>query len=406
MSKSKRVALALAGMMLLLSMAVYASYRSELIIENKVSTGVVNISLNEYQSDNGKLEPYANGQVIAPAQFISKIPTVTCKDAECWVRVNLKWTYDNTAKEPMKLTDADLVGLQDKWRKIGDYYYYTEPLNKDESAQLFEGIQVPSYYTGDNAGQKVQLTITAEAIQAANTNPDFNSDQPWVETEIVRSIKVRDNTEISDTAKSGKMVVQFEGEANKLVSGTDDFFSGLGEIMPGDRKTGTVTVKNTTKNTQDLTFSMKMPARYTKSSLELLERLNIEVKNDDEIVYNGTIADAYKAGNINLGRYKAGGSSKLSFTIQADEKIDNSLALTDAVTIWKFSAVSADDKAPTPDKTPSKITGGSGGSGGGSAGGTSVVPVKTGDTTNVLVPLVAMVVAGLFLASMLTTKKK
>lgn len=406
MSKSKKVALILAGMMLLLSMAVCASYRSELTVENKVSTGVVNIALDEYQNNNGNLEPYVNDQVIAPAQFISKIPTVTCKDAECWVRVNLRWTYDNKAKEPIKLTDADLVGLQSKWKKIGDYYYYTEPLGKDESAQLFEGIQVPSYYTEVCSDQKVQLTITAEAIQAANVNPDFNSEQPWVETEIIRSIKVRDNTQISDAAKSSKMVVQFEGEANKLVSNTDDFFSGLGEIMPGDRKTGTIAIKNTTKNTQDLTFSMKMPAKYTKSSLELLKNMNIEVKNDDEVVYTGTIADAYKAGNINLGRYKAGGSSKLSFTIQADEKIDNSLALTDAITIWKFSAASVDDKAPTPTKTPSKITGGSGGSGGGSAGGTSVVPVKTGDTTNVLVPLVAMMVAGLLLASMLTTKKK
>ena len=131
--------------------------------------------------------------------------------------------------------------------------------------------------------------------------------------------------------------------------------------------------------------------------------------NGKETVYEGTVADAYKAGDINLGRYKKGGSSQLSFELKVSEKINSRLALADGRTIWTFSAVSADPDSEPPKKNVANGDGGSNSDGAGNSGkGGGYVPVvapKTGDGTNASI-YVMLLGACLFTCAILESERR
>ena len=77
------------------------------------------------------------------------------------------------------LSDEELDGISDEWVKQGEYYYYTQPLKNGESADFFQNVTIPAAWTSKAQDRVLGLTVTAEAVQAANFTPDFNSESPW-----------------------------------------------------------------------------------------------------------------------------------------------------------------------------------------------------------------------------------
>ena len=70
----RKIATAIAVPALLAGACAWAASTNSLTMQHKISTGTVNISLEEYQCVNGMEEEYQNNQIIAPGQTISKIP--------------------------------------------------------------------------------------------------------------------------------------------------------------------------------------------------------------------------------------------------------------------------------------------------------------------------------------------
>ena len=60
-----------------------------------------------------------------------------------------------------------------KWVKQGEYYYYTQPLKNGESADFFQNVTIPAAWTSKAQDRVLGLTVTAEAVQAANFTPDL-----------------------------------------------------------------------------------------------------------------------------------------------------------------------------------------------------------------------------------------
>ena len=175
MMDRKKAAIGIAVPVLLAGMYAWAGPGNSITMQNKISTGVVNISLEEYQDVDGREESYQNNQVIVPGQTVSKIPEIRCLAEPCYVRCSVKWDLPGRDKvsETFPVTDGCIRGIGEGWVKAGDYWYYTKALGNSEGVRLFEGIRFPEFSAGDMCGQEIDVIICADAIQAANFTPDF-----------------------------------------------------------------------------------------------------------------------------------------------------------------------------------------------------------------------------------------
>ncbi len=79
----KKTAAGIAIPALLAGMYAWAGPSNSITMQNKISTGVVNISLEEYPAVDGREESYRNNQVIVPGQTVSKIPEIRCLAEPC-----------------------------------------------------------------------------------------------------------------------------------------------------------------------------------------------------------------------------------------------------------------------------------------------------------------------------------
>ena len=87
----RKIATAIAVPALLAGACAWAASTNSLTMQHKISTGTVNISLEEYQCVNVMEEEYQNNQIIAPGQTISKIPEIKCLAEPCYVRCRITW---------------------------------------------------------------------------------------------------------------------------------------------------------------------------------------------------------------------------------------------------------------------------------------------------------------------------
>lgn len=334
--KKRRIAMIFAVGLLSVGTYALAGGKNQVTVHNKAATSNVNIKLDEYQMTDGELEEYENGKIVTPGQVVSKIPEITCLDESCYVRCAVTWDNSeaDSASEVFTITEDDLLGIGTEWTKTGDYWYCTHPLEKGDCVQLFSGIHFPELFTEAVSGQRLDLYVKAEAIQAANFTPDFSSSNPWKGAgDIMRSVKTRNGAPAS--SKSNVDIrVTMKGAAAELVTNADNFFDGFQELMPGDKKEIVVKIHNTTKKQYKLWLDFRNPEQG-KDSMELLKRIMIEVTNGKYTVYSGTMFDMSGKSNL-LGLYKPDGKSELTVRVTVPGDIDNSLALTEVKSDWIF----------------------------------------------------------------------
>lgn len=336
----KKAAIGIAVPVLLAEMYAWAGPGNSITMQNKISTGVVNISLEEYQDVDGREESYQNNQVIVPGQTVSKIPEIRCLAEPCYVRCSVKWDLPGRDKvsETFPVTDDCIQGIGEGWVEAGGYWYYTKALGNSECVRLFDGIRFPEFSAGDMCGQEIDVIISADAIQAANFTPDFKSADPWDGSgKILESWKTRNGSKDEVSQESPNVRIFFKGDAEEMVTDADNLFRVFGEFMPGDTKEGKLIIQNTTDRQQRVYLAMGRPPQ-DENSLKLLEEVNITVSNDGDIIYTGPASGLAGQDERLLGLYEAGGGSTLAFKLEVPGNVDNSLALTAAKTDWTFRA--------------------------------------------------------------------
>ena len=342
----KKTAIGIAIPALLAGMYAWAGSSNSITMQNKISTGVVNISLEEYQDVDGREESYQNNQIIVPGQTVSKIPEIKCLSEPCYVRCSVRWELpgQDAASGIFPVTDGCIQGIGEGWVEAGGYWYYTKALGNSECVRLFDGIRFPEFSAGDMCGQEIDVIISADAIQAANFTPDFKSADPWDSSgKILESWKTRNGSKDEVSQESPNVRIFFKGDAEEMVTDADSLFHVFGEFMPGDVKEGKLLVQNTTGRRQRVYLSMGRPAQ-DGDSLELLGEVNITVSNGGDTIYDGAASGLAGQGEKLLGIYEAGGGSVLDFKMEVPGSVDNSLALTAAKTDWTFRA-EADGRA-------------------------------------------------------------
>lgn len=68
-------------------------------------------------------------------------------------------------------------------------FYCKEILLSNETMELFSGITIPPDFDERWENEKPTVTVKAEAIQARNFTPDFESDEPWGDVAIEKYVE-------------------------------------------------------------------------------------------------------------------------------------------------------------------------------------------------------------------------
>lgn len=311
----------------------YGFFSDTLKVTNHIALGDVNIGLREFEKKGGTEVAYQGPETILPGAVLSKIPRITNYAMPCWVRARI--IFENQSSGMEGLDDSMLSGFTKNWVRRGEYYYYTEILKKKESVDLFQSVIIPASWTEEHENQKLGITVQAEAIQAANFQPDFSAMSPWGNQTIQKCVHEQDGTAVCSQEKT-KLSVEFNGEAHRLMAVPGDFFSNMGTAMPGDVFEDSVAVSNTTKKEAEIFFRTSVEGQDSRQK-ELLKGIRLKVYLNEKQVYSGTLDSPGLEKNHSLGVYQPQQKGSLKFALEIPEKWDNAYALREAAVHWIFT---------------------------------------------------------------------
>ena len=239
--------------------------------------------------------------------------------------------------------DEELDGISDEWVKQGEYYYYTQPLKNGESADFFQNVTIPAAWTSKAQDRVLGLTVTAEAVQAANFTPDFNSESPWGDTEIEQCVHETDNSITEVTKQYTAMSITYEGAARNLVAAPEDFFKNLQTAMPGDTISDSFQLSNTTATSAEFFFHTETPGNLTDEELDLLKQFKLTITQNGKTLYNGDLQAASLNQEISLGTLETGKNSRVQFTLQLPAELKNAYAKRESMVNWIFRVQGAEE---------------------------------------------------------------
>lgn len=399
MMKKRFMAFLVAGTVITGACGTYAAYVDTVKVNNKISTGIVDVNLDEFQREaNGKLVAYENDKVVLPGDKVSKVPRITNQGEPCYIRAEL--TFDGEPELLTTLSDKNISGISEDWVKIGDYYYYTKVLGKKEQVDIFDTFLIPASWTESYSDKNINLVVRTEAIQSANFTPDFSAMSPWGNQTIELAVKEQ-NGDIEETQKNVKLSVEFNGKAHKLIAAPSDFFSNFPVAMPGDTFTDSVNLSNTTDKEAELFFCALSNDKDPKQ-IDLLKNMGLEISYGGNVLYDGTLqAEDLSKEYISLGKYKPGDTGKLDFKITVPKKLNNAYALRNADVQWVFTVREEEPKAAPQDESTSSTDYGAPAE----HGISTASPAKTGDEAPILA-FVCIGSAALFAIAIVLIRKR
>lgn len=373
----------------------YGYFSDKLEVKNHITMGDIRINMTEFaRKGNGEVK-YRDPAYIFPGERISKIPRIKNRALPCWIRARISYGSDKDDVE--MLSEHNIEGISSEWIKRGDYYYYTKVLKKQESVDLFQSVSVPAVWTEEHGGQKLSVTVQADAIQAANFKPDFTAMSPWGNQEIQDCVHETNGTM---TCKKGerKLSVEFQGKAHKLIAVPDDFFANLETAMPGDILADTVKISNTTKNDAEIFFRISTEGR-AKEKVDMLKNIRFQIAMGKKVLYRGTLDAAKLQKNHSLGVFKSKASGELKFLLEIPKEWDNAWALKKTDVSWIFAV---QDETSGVNQTEEQKQNGAQSLSGDSAqasvkdtGSRQKSSVKTGDSMPVELMLLLLLAAGI-----------
>ena len=331
--KKRKMLVGILAALLCMATGAYGYFSDSLEIKNHITMGDIRINMTEFaRKGNGEVK-YRDPKYIFPGERISKIPRIKNRALPCWIRARISYGSDKDDVE--MLSEHNIEGISSEWIKRGDYYYYTKILKKQESVDLFQSVSVPAVWTEEHGGQKLSVTVQADAIQAANFKPDFTAMSPWGNQEIQDCVHETNGTM---TCKKGerKLAVEFQGKAHKLIAVPDDFFANLETAMPGDILTDTVKISNTTKNDAEIFFRISTEGR-AKEKVDMLKNIRFQIAMGKKVLYRGTLDAAKLQKNHSLGVFKSKASGELKFLLEIPKEWDNAWALKKTDVSWIFA---------------------------------------------------------------------
>ena len=187
--------------------SIFCLIRSVPAEETWLQTEKTAVHIEEYRlTEDGQEVPWEDQPVILPGSRISKIPRIVNDGPKTRIRVRI--TFRGT--EQAEKLEKGIFGMSADWKKARDgFYYYRKPLKRNESVDLFQGLQIPADFSQKEAGRTIYMDITVQAY-----DPDGWESMP--ERKENRRLKAVDTGD-SEKPEFFSMVLMCAGAATVIV---------------------------------------------------------------------------------------------------------------------------------------------------------------------------------------------
>ena len=137
-------------------------------------------------------------------------------------------------------------------------------------------------------GKKIIVSVSADAIQSENFNPDYSLEDPWNGVKVAKSVNNSYGIDVDD--KKVDIEPKFENNAENYIEISDKFFSQLNKIVPGYETTENIKLVNKSDKNTEYFYSIEIPENIGEKEKALLENCTLTViKNDTERHTKGTV---------------------------------------------------------------------------------------------------------------------
>ena len=159
-----------------------AYFNAETKAHNVITAGEVNIELIEKRNpypgtefeDFEGLPDFEDKIGVMPGASVSKMVAVkNTGDADAWIRVKVATRITDPVNGAANQELPNDVVSYDfnttEWEKIGDYFYYLQPVSADGvTERLFENVIFAKTMGNEYQNCRVEIDVEAEAMQVAN----------------------------------------------------------------------------------------------------------------------------------------------------------------------------------------------------------------------------------------------
>ena len=347
-TKIKFVVLSVACVGSMIASGAFAAYDATASVVNKLQLDTVDIALNEYSIIDGEEVPWSNDNYtdLTPGAVVSKIPRITCNGADCYIRakVELETLPSEQYPEAIPLTMDDVFGIDDtKWTYKDDgYFYYSDIMKLEDTATLFDHVEVPTGWTEPNYDSTYRITVTADAVQSEHFTPDMTSDSPWGDIEIEKTVRDRSFRDLPEDGNT-QFIMTYGDGTNELIVKEKDLFSNFKAFVPGDTATDSLDIQNKSNKDIELFFNTQYFDDYElEEDADLLKQigLTIECRNSDtnelKEIYKGDLMAESLKDYISLGKFEKGFTGELKFTLEVPTSLKNKYNMTQTKVQWNF----------------------------------------------------------------------
>ncbi|MCQ2545033.1 MAG: hypothetical protein MJ144_01200 [Clostridia bacterium] len=292
----------------------FATYAGSHVFNNSLQTSGVDVRIET-----------TGGGLAGPGELVDYNPRVINLNADSFIRVR----FDENLRE--------VCGLEKGWIKRGNCYYYKTPLATGESRTVFSKIRIPESLTDEDSSYRIRAT--ADAIQAKNFQPDFNSISPWG-TIKVEQAKASEGNQVASVATRSS-----NPDFNCISPGTfecstEDLFSNFENFQPGDTYSEMLNMRNNSGREVTIYF------RTENRSTDLLEEMHLRISCCKSKVYEGSLSSGELKNFMKVATIENGQAAGLEFQISMPKSADNRYAMLKDNVTWIIAVKDADAETP------------------------------------------------------------
>ena len=157
-----------------------AYFTADTKAHNVITTGGVDITLNEWANED-RTEPFEDRTGVMPGAEVTKIVEVeNTGSGSAWVRVQLTVELYSESEEQMDPKYVTLDINDTDWTYSEGYYYYNRALAPGETTvPLFTTVTFDKQMGNEYQNSTAYVEVKAGAVQSANNGTDALSAAGW-----------------------------------------------------------------------------------------------------------------------------------------------------------------------------------------------------------------------------------